>query len=98
MGTPFSGNPRANNAWRAYQFVTGHRVDEPPIEGDFAAKPPVPTIALWSPRDGVIAPRSARGQAGERDLCVALRCSHLAFASDPAVLGEVLRQLDHDWG
>ncbi len=96
MGTPFSGDPRANNAWRAYQFVTGHTVDEPPIECDFAAKPPVPTIALWSPRDGVIHPRSACGWPGERDRAVALRCTHLGFANDPAVIAEVLRELDRD--
>jgi pimeloyl-ACP methyl ester carboxylesterase len=96
MGTPFSGDRRANNAWRAYQFITGHPVDEPPIECDFAVKPPVPTIALWSPRDGVVAPRSACGRVGERDRAVALRCSHLGFAGSPAVIAEVLRQLDQD--
>ena len=95
MGTPFSGDPRANNAWRAYQVVTGHSVDQPPIECDFAVKPPVPTIALWSPRDGIIAPRAACGWANERDRAVAIRCSHLDFASAPAVVLEVLRQLDH---
>jgi len=94
MGTPFSGDPRANNAWRAYQFVTGHAVDTPPIECDFRVKPPVPTIALWSPRDGVISPRAACGWPGERDRAVALRCSHLGFAADPAAVAEVLRQLD----
>lgn len=94
MGTPFSGDRRANNAWRAYQLVTGHAVDEPPIPGDFAAKPPVPTIALWSPRDGVVAPRSACGWPGERDRAVALRCSHLGFAADPKVIAAVLRELD----
>jgi pimeloyl-ACP methyl ester carboxylesterase len=94
MGTPFSGDRRANNAWRAYQFVTGHPVDAPPIVGDFSAKPPVPTIALWSPRDGIVAPRSACGRPGERDRAVALRCSHLGFASDPTVIAEVLRQVD----
>ncbi|HMP55867.1 MAG TPA: alpha/beta fold hydrolase [Novosphingobium sp.] len=96
MGTPFSGDRRANNAWRAYQFITGHPVDEPPIEADFSAKPPVPTIALWSPRDGVIAPRSACGWPGERDRAVALRCNHLGFARDPASIAEVLRQLDRE--
>lgn len=94
MGTPFSGNRRANNTWRAYQFITGHPVDEPPIEADFSAKPPVPTIALWSPRDGVVSPRSACGWPGERDRAVALRCNHLGFARDPASIAEVLRQLD----
>jgi pimeloyl-ACP methyl ester carboxylesterase len=94
LGSPFSGDRRANNAWRAYQFVTGHRVDEPPVPGDFAIKPPVPTIALWSPRDGIVAPRSACGWPGERDRAVALRCNHLGFANDPAVIAEVLRQVD----
>ncbi len=94
MGTPFSGDPRANNAWRAYQVVTGHSVHAPPIDCDFSEKPPVPTIALWSPRDGVIHPRSACGWTHERDRAVAIRCSHLGFASDPRVIAEVLRQLD----
>jgi len=94
MGTPFSGDRRANNAWRAYQAITGHAVDEPPIPGDFAAKPPVPTIALWSPRDGIVAPRSACGRKGERDRAIALRCSHLGFAGHPSAIAEVLRQLD----
>jgi pimeloyl-ACP methyl ester carboxylesterase len=97
MGTPFSGDRRANNAWRAYQLITGHTVDEPPIECDFAAKPPVPTIALWSPRDGVVAPRCAAGWPGERDRAVALRCSHLGFANDLRAIAEVLRQLDAEF-
>jgi pimeloyl-ACP methyl ester carboxylesterase len=97
MGTPFSGNRRANNAWRAYQLITGHPVDEPPIQCDVAAKPPVPTIALWSPRDGVVSPRSACGWPGERDRAVALRCNHLGFASDPRAIAEVLRQLDAEF-
>jgi pimeloyl-ACP methyl ester carboxylesterase len=96
MGTPFSGDPRNNNAWRAYEVVTGHAVDEPPIECDFSIKPPVPTIALWGPRDGVIHPRSACGWADERDRAVSVRCSHLGFASDPKVIAEVLRQLDRE--
>ena len=83
MGTPFSGDPRANNAWRIYQFVAGHRVDQPPIETVVAEKPPVPTVALWSPRDGVISPRSARGLAHERDRAVALRCTHIGFTYAP---------------
>lgn len=94
MGTPFSGDPHANNAWRAYQFVTGHAVDEPPIELHDAPKPPVPTIALWSPRDGVVHPRSAAGWPHERDRAVALRCTHLGFAGSAEVIAEVLRQLD----
>ncbi len=97
MGTPFSGDRRNNNAWRAYELVTGHGVDKPPIPGDFGVKPPVPTIALWSPRDGIISPRSACGWPGERDRAVALRCNHFGFANDPSTICEVLRQLDAEF-
>ncbi|MCX7863987.1 MAG: alpha/beta hydrolase [Novosphingobium sp.] len=94
MGTPFSGDPRANNAWRAYQAIAGHPVDQPPIDCELAAKPPVLTIALWSPRDGVIRPRSAAGWPAERDRAIALRCTHLGFPRRPEAIAEVLRQLD----
>ena len=63
MGSPFSGSPRANNAWRAYQFITGHSVDAPPVAAELAVKPPVETVALWSANDGVIGPRCAAGRA-----------------------------------
>lgn len=96
LGTPFSGDRRANNAWRAYQLITGHPVDKPPIACDFAAKPPVPTTAIWSPRDGVVAPRSACGWPHERDRAIAVRCNHLNFASDAHVIGTLLRELDRD--
>lgn len=96
MGTPFSGDPRANNAWRAYQVITGHTVDQPPIECELAVKPPVPTVALWSPRDGIVHPRSAAGWPGERDRAVALRCTHLGFPRRPEAIAEVLRQLDRE--
>lgn len=94
LGSPFSGDLRANNAWRAYQFVTGHSVDQPPIECDFAVKPPVPTLAIWSPRDGIVAPRSACGWPGERDRTLAVRCNHLGFVGDSAVLAAILMELD----
>lgn len=94
MGSPFSGSMRANNAWRAYQFVAGHRVENPPIAAEIAAKPPVDTVALWSPRDGIVSPRCACGKPGERDRAIALRCTHLGFAWDPESITAVLRELE----
>ena len=98
MGSPFSGSPRANNVWRVYQAITGHSVDEPPIEADLAAKPPVETIALWSPNDGAIAPRSAAGMPGQRDRAVALRCTHSGFTYSPDAILAVLAELDRPKG
>lgn len=99
MGTPFSGDRHANNAWRAYHLITGHDVADPPVKADFAAKPPVPTVALWSSRDGIVAPRSARGKPEERDRAIGLRCTHIGFSADPRSIGVVLDLLDggQDW-
>ena len=94
MGSPFSGSPRANNAWRIYQLVAGHRVDAPPIEARTSEKPPVPTIALWSARDGIVHPRSAAGRCGERDRAVALRCTHMGFSFAPEAIAAVARELE----
>lgn len=93
MGSPFSHTPYSNNVWRAYQLVTGHSVACPPVEADLRVKPPVETVAFWSPRDGVVSPRAARGLPGERDRALALRCTHMDFAGSHSVIKEILREL-----
>ncbi|KKW93751.1 MULTISPECIES: alpha/beta fold hydrolase [Sphingobium] len=83
MGTPFSGDPRANHAWRLYQLVSGFAVDRPPFACRREEKPSVPTVALWSRRDGVILPECAKGRAGERDRAIEVDCTHMGFAASP---------------
>ena len=80
LGTPFSGDRRGNNVWRLYELVAGHPVDDPPIKVVIEEKPPVPTLAIWSRRDGIVAPACARGQAGESDRQIEFDCGHMAFA------------------
>lgn len=97
LGSPFSGDPRWNNVWRMYERVAGHKVDQPPIPRS-PGKPPVPTLALWSRCDGIVAPRAAYGLADERDQAVELGCNHLGFVvTRPGVrqvVGAVTRFLD----
>lgn len=93
MGTPFSGDPRANHAWRLYQLVSGFPVDRPPFPCTREEKPPVPTVALWSRRDGVILPECARGRAGERDKAIEVDCTHMGFAAAPEGIAAVGRAL-----
>jgi pimeloyl-ACP methyl ester carboxylesterase len=95
LGSPFSGDPRANNAWRLYEFVTAHKVDAPPVEVDLPVKPPMRTIALWSRRDGIVSCASAAGAPGERDEAIELQCRHLGFTVAPeaiAAIGTLLAQ------
>jgi alpha/beta hydrolase family protein len=78
LGSPFSGDPRLNNVWRLYERVAGHPVDQPPIAYS-ATKPPVPTLAIWSRHDGIVAQRAARGLDGESDKAVEVSSSHMGF-------------------
>lgn len=94
MGAPFSGSLRANNVWRIYQAIAGHRVDEPKMSAQLSRKPPVETVALWSPCDGAISPRCAAGYPQERDKAVALRCSHMGFSYSPEAIRAVAREID----
>lgn len=93
LGSPFSGDPKQNNVWRLYEWVAGHKVDEPPIPR-VAEKPPVPHLAIWSRRDGIVAARAARGLEGERDKEVEMRCTHMAFGVSRRAVRQVVREID----
>ena len=90
LGSPFSGDRRSNNAWRLYELVAGHPVDQPPIDTVLEEKPTVPTLALWSRRDGIVAVAAARGADGERDAERELTCSHMGFAVSGSGIAEVV--------
>ncbi|GAA4024193.1 hypothetical protein GCM10022280_26320 [Sphingomonas swuensis] len=89
LGSPFSGDLRANNVWRLYEWVAGHPVDNPPLPR-ICDKPPVPTLALWSRGDGIIAPACARGQPHESDEAVELASNHMGFGVSRPVTRKVV--------
>lgn len=93
LGSPFSGDPKQNNVWRLYQWIARHKVDEPPIPR-ITDKPPVPQLALWSRKDGLIAPRSARGLDHERDKAVELDCTHMAFGISAKAARDAIREIE----
>jgi len=98
LGTPFSGDARANNLWRTYEKVAGYPVDQPPFALSLNQKPPVPTTALWSRGDGIVAPACARGQSGEADRAIEVKCSHIGYMTKLAVLDQVVALLDEPLG
>jgi pimeloyl-ACP methyl ester carboxylesterase len=93
LGSPFSGDAHWNNVWRLYEWVAGHKVDEPPIERIFD-KPPVPSLAIWSAKDGIVAVRAAKGLAHESDEAVEMECGHMAFGVSSKATRQVVREID----
>ena len=93
LGSPFSGDLHQNNVWRLYELVAGHKVDETPIPRN-TAKPPVPHLAIWSRKDGIVAVRAARGLANESDEAVEMNCAHMAFGVSRRATRQVVREID----
>ncbi len=93
LGSPFSGDLKTNtNVRELYEWVAGHDVNQPPFER-LNAKPPVPTLALWSRKDGIVAPSAARGQAGEVDKSVEIDTRHMGFAVHRPALSRVVQEI-----
>jgi pimeloyl-ACP methyl ester carboxylesterase len=94
LGTPFSGDRRANNAWRVYEAINDHGVDNPPFPDDPSQKPPVRTIAIWSPNDGIVAPACSRGEEHERDIAVEVPERHFEFSASRRSINRILALLE----
>ena len=94
LGTPFSGDRRANNAWRIYELLADHKVDAPPLPDDPAIKPAAHTMAFWSPIDGIVSPASARGTEDERDEAVELPFRHFEMGCSRRAVRRVVESLN----
>jgi hypothetical protein len=82
-GSPFSVDLRDNNAWKLYEGINDHPVDAPPVPVNVEEKPPVHTVAIWSPLDGIVAPASASGKPWEADERIEVDCPHNELVSHP---------------
>ncbi len=93
LGSPFSGDLKTNtNVRELYERIAGHDVNQPPFP-NLSDKPPVPTLALWSRKDGIVAPSAARGLAHEVDKAVEVDSYHTGFAVSRPVLSRVVAEI-----
>jgi pimeloyl-ACP methyl ester carboxylesterase len=98
LGSPVWGDLRRyTNVWKLYEWVAKHPVDDPPIP-NIEAKPPVPTLAIWSAKDGIVGVASARGTEVTRDFEAEVNSSHMGLAVSKkgtrAAVREIVRFLE----
>ena len=79
LGTPFTGHPKATNAWRLYEIVTGHRIGAPEIHEPLRVAPPVPTTSIYSRSDGVVAWQCSVERLGPRTENIEVEASHFGI-------------------
>jgi hypothetical protein len=92
LGSPVKGNPRASNAWRLYEALAGHSVDEARKRID-KEPPPVPTTSVFSRSDGVVAWECTMESQGPTSESVEVLSSHCGIGFHPAALYVVADRL-----
>ncbi len=86
VSSPFAGSGRATNVWRAFEWVTGERLDDPAVlarSARIAGALPVPATAIWSRSDGLVAGSICHDAACR---AIEVRSSHLGVQMKPEVL------------
>jgi pimeloyl-ACP methyl ester carboxylesterase len=103
LGSPL-GDPRATNAWRLFELVSGRKIDDEEIQAriDILRQPlpAIPMTAIYSKSDAIVSWRIARLPPGDRVESIRISASHLGMGFNPAVLyviADRLRQADGEW-
>jgi pimeloyl-ACP methyl ester carboxylesterase len=100
LGTPFSGPPKATNAWQVYELASGERIDERAGTFDLKTAPPVPTTSIYSRTDGIVAWQCSVQAPGGQTENIEVEASHIGLGVNPAVLYAIadrLAQPDGQW-
>lgn len=86
VSSPYAAGGRATNVWRAFEWATGERVDDPAViarSRAIAAPLPVPCTAIWSARDGFVNGRICHDPSAH---AVEVSSGHLGVHIHPEVL------------
>lgn len=98
LGTPFAGDPKATNAWRFYEFASGHKLDDAQMIAQLKLAPPVPTTSIFSRTDGVVAwPLSLQKESRHAEN-IEVNASHVGLGFNPLALYAVADRLSQEEG
>ncbi len=103
LGSPITGDPRATNAWRAYEMMSGQKIKSASTQEllrESKLAPPVPSTAIYSKRDGIVAWRSCLEPETDRTDNIEVYGSHCGLGVNPVVLYAIadrLAQAENEW-
>lgn len=89
VSSPFAGDPRSTNVWRAYEWLTGEKVTSENIReraAEIAAPLPVPSTAIWSATDGLVNGLICYAPDDPQCRNIEVRSSHMGVQLNPDVL------------
>lgn len=97
IASPFTGDPRANHLWRLYEAVSGDRLGNSEHFERVREAPPVPTTAVFSRGDGVVAWQCCVQERGRRAESIEVAAaSHVGMHWHPATWYALADRLAQD--
>lgn len=96
LGTPFAGHPRATNAWRFYELVSGQSVHDEALIEQIRRPPPCPTTSIYSKTDGVVAWQCSIQRAHPLAENIEVHASHIGMGMNPLALYAIADRLAQD--
>ena len=93
LGSPFANEPKASNAWRLYEVLSGRRVDDWPDREAMKLPPPVPSTAIYTRSDGIVAWQGCREQESATTENIEVEGSHSGLGYNPAALYAIADRL-----
>ncbi len=95
LGSPFTGNPKATNAWKVYEFASGQSVEDGDVHiaGPLSEPPPVPTTSIFSRSDGICAWQTCVNEEREQVENIEVYGSHCGLGHHPAAVYAVANRL-----
>src|SRR5260221_6517501 len=100
LGSPFAGDPRANNAWQLYERLSGRDAGDVSIREIMRRPPPVPSTAIYSRSDGIVAWQGCLEQESPTTQNIEVEGSHSGLGHNPVVvyvIADRLVQPDGEW-
>ena len=103
LGSPFAGDPRSTNVWRLYELMSGQRLKDPDTRAQLSESflaPPVPSTAIYSKTDGIVAWQSCVEPSSPTTDNIEVPGSHCGLGVNPIVLYAVadrLAQPEFEW-
>ena len=97
LGSPFSGHPRATNAWRLFELVSGKSTRDPVLMSQLREPPPVPTTSVYSRTDGVVAWECSLNEESPLAENIEIpAASHIGMGMNPLALYLIADRLSQD--
>src|SRR5246500_2103391 len=93
LGSPFANEPKASNACRLYEVLSGRRVDDWPDREAMKLPPPVPSRSIYTRSDGIVGWQGCREQESATTENIEVEGSHSGLGYNPAVLYAVADRL-----